>query len=170
MRFKVKKLRTIIFFSLVCFQLSAQKKSIILNQNDSNITYKVKFSDEVASCFGEIKKGNSKKIVTLLLENVDNKFDSAAGLDLYLVKSDNPDSVEFLTSVTIPNEDASPGGYKSKASYRIELNSYLNDKQYSAFFYNSWFILKIRVVNFSNVPMAGNLVIENIKVTCSSQK
>ena len=58
-------------------------------------------------------------------------------------------------------------GYKSKATYRIELNSYLNDKQYSAFFYNSCFILKMRVVNFSNTPMPGNLVIDNIKVTCS---
>jgi hypothetical protein len=170
MRFKFKKLRIIIFLSFVSFQLSAQKKVIIFNENDSNFSYKVKLGHEVVSCFGEIKKGNSQKIITLFLENIDNKFDSAAGIDLYLVNRNNPDSVEFLTSITVPNEDASQGGYKSKATYRIELNSYLNDKQYSAFFYSSCFILKMRVVNFSNTPMAGNLIIDNIKVTCTSQK
>ena len=137
---------------MVSFQLSAQKKAIILNENDSSITYKVKLSDEVASCFGEIKKGNPQKIITLFLENIDNKFDSSAGIDLYLVNRNNPDSVQFLTSLTVPEENGSEG-YKSKATYRIELNSYLNDKQYSAFFYNSCFILKMRVVNFSSTPM-----------------
>jgi hypothetical protein len=166
---KFKKLRVIIFFSLVSFQLSAQKKAIILNENDSNVTYKVRLSYEVASCFGEVRKGNSQKIITLFLENIDNKFDSAAGIDLFLVNRNNPDSVQFLTSLTAPKENASQG-YKSKATYRIELNSYLNDTQYSNFFYNSCFILKMRVVNFSNTPLAGNFVIDNIKVTCSLQK
>src|SRR4051812_10583546 len=100
MTFKFKKLRIIIFFSLVSFQLLAQKKAIILNEKDSNITYKVKLSDEVVSCFGEIKKGNSKKIITLLLD-IDNKFDSSAGIDLYLVNRNNSDSVQFLTAVTV---------------------------------------------------------------------
>jgi len=166
---KFKKSGIIIFLSLVGFQLSAQKKAIILNENDSNVTYKVKLSDKVASCFGEIRKGNSQKIITLFLENINNKLDSSAGVDLYLVNRNNPDSVEFFTSVTVPQESAS-GGYKSKATYRIELNSYLNDKQYSAFFYNSGFILKMRLVNFSNTPMTGNLVIDDIKVTCGLEK
>jgi hypothetical protein len=166
---KFKKLRVIIFFSLVSFQLSAQKKAIILNENDSNVTYKVKLSDEVALCAEDIKKGNSQKIITLFLENIDNKFDSAAGINLYLVNRNNSDSVQFLTAVTVPKENVSKG-YQSKATYRIELNSYLNDRQYSTFFYNSCFILKMRVVNFSNTPMAGNFVIDNIKVTCSLQK
>jgi hypothetical protein len=46
----------------------------------------------------------------------------------------------------------------------------LNDKQYSAFFYNSGFILKMHIVNFSNTPMTGNLVIDDIKVTCGLEK
>ena len=80
-----------------------------MNENDSNVTYKVKLSDEIASCFGEIKKGNSQKIITLFLENIDNKFDSAVGVDLYLVNRNNPDSVQCLTSVTVPEENASQG-------------------------------------------------------------
>jgi hypothetical protein len=168
MRFKFKKLRIIIFFLLVSFQLPAQKEAIMLNENDSNVTYKVKLSDEVASCVQDIKKGNSNKIITLFLENIDNRFDSAAGIDLYLVSRDNPGSVQFLTSLTVPKENASQG-YKSKATYRIELNSYLNDTEYSTFFYKSCFILKMRVLNFSNAPMRGNLAIDNIKVTCTRQ-
>jgi hypothetical protein len=167
MRVKFKKLRIIIFFSLVSFQLSAQKRAIVLNENDSGVTCKVKLSDEVASCAQDIKKGSSHKIITLFLENIDNRFDSGVGIDLYLVNMNNPDSVQFLTSITVPKENASHG-YKSKATYRIELNSYLNDTGYSTLFYNSCFILRMRVVNFSNTSMAGNLVIDNINVTCTN--
>jgi len=167
MRFKFKKLRIIIFFSLsISSQLSAQKAAIILNENDSNATYKVKLSDEIASCIKDIEEGNSDKIITLFLENIDNKFDSAVGLNLYLVHKNHPDSIQFLTSETFPKANTSLG-YPSKATYRIELNSYLNDTEYSTLLYSSFFILKMQLINFSNTPMRGNLVIDNIKVTCT---